>query len=81
MQFPLVATFFSVVLVIRADICILHNWLPDTSYLTLQKPNGLSKHLKGHQVIGLDLSRSAKLAVKWIIIKWYYVVDLIFDSI
>ena len=31
------------------------------SYLTLWKPNGLSKYLKRHQVIGLDLSTSAKL--------------------
>ena len=32
-------------------------------------------------MIGLDLSTSPKLAVKWIILKWYYVVDLILDSI
>ena len=32
-------------------------------------------------MIGLDLSTSAKLAVKWIILKRYYVVDLILDSI
>ena len=71
MQFSLVATIFSLLLVISFTI----------SYLTLWKPNGLSIHLKGHQVIGLDLSTSAKLAVKWIILKWYYVVDLILDSI
>ena len=32
-------------------------------------------------MIGLDLSTSAKSAVKWIILKRYYVVDLILDSI
>ena len=77
MQFSLVATFFSLVLVISLS-WYFHLTI---SYLTLWKSNGLSKHLKGHQVIGLDLSTSPKLAVKWIIIKWYYVVDLIFDSI
>ena len=77
MQFPLVATFFSLVLVISLS-WYFHLTI---SYLTLWKPNGLSKHLKGHQVIGLDLSTSPKLAVKWIILKWYYVVDLILDSI
>ena len=30
-------------------------------------------------MIGVDLIISAKLAVKWIILKWYYVVDLILD--
>ena len=45
------------------------------------KPSDLSKHLKGHQVIGLDLRTSTKLAVRWIILKWYYVEDLILDSI
>ena len=58
-----------------------YNQLPDTSYLKLWTPNGLSKHLKGSQMIGLDLCTSAKLAVKWIILKWYYAVDLILDSI
>ena len=53
----------------------------DTSYLTLWKSNGLSKHLKDQKVIRLDLSTSPKLAVKWIILKWYYVVELILDSI
>ena len=77
MQFSLVATFFSLVLVISLS-WYFHLTI---SYLTLWKPNGLSKHLKGHQVIGLDLSTSPKLAVKWIILKWYYVVDLILDSI
>ena len=77
--------FFSLVLVISLS-WYLHLYLhicisPDTTYLALWKPNGLSKHLKGHQVIGLDLSTSPKLAVKWIILKWYYVVDLILDSI
>ena len=56
-------------------------WDFHTSYLTLWKPNGLSKHLKDHLVIGLDLSASAELAVKRIILKCYYVVDLILDSI
>ena len=32
-------------------------------------------------MIDLDLSTSAKLAVKWIILQSYYVVDLILDSI
>ena len=32
-------------------------------------------------MIGLDLSTSVKLAVKWIILKWHYVVNLILDSI
>ena len=77
MQFSLVATIFSLLLVISLS-WYLHLTI---SYLTLWKPNGLSIHLKGHQVIGLDLSTSAKLAVKWIILKWYYVVDLILDSI
>ena len=67
MQFSLVATFFSLVLVISLS-WYFHLTI---SYLTLWKPNGLSKHLKGHQVIGLDLSTSPKLAVKWIILKWY----------
>ena len=31
-------------------------------------------------MIGLDLSISAKLAVIWIILECYYVVDLILDS-
>ena len=55
-------------------------WLPETSYLTLLKSNGLSKHLKDQQVIHLDLNTSPKLAVKWIILKWYYVVDFILNS-
>ena len=76
-QFSLVATFFSLLLVISLS-WYLHLTI---SYLTLWKPNEPSKHLKGHQVIGLDLSTSAKLAVKWRILKWYYVVDLILDSI
>ena len=74
-QFSLVTTFFSLVL---ADICLdisLSWYLHLTiSYLTLvswHKPNGLSKHLKGHHVVGLDLSTSPKLAVKWVILKWY----------
>ena len=41
------------------------------SNLTFWKPNDLSKHLKGQKVIGLHLSTSPKLAVKWIILKWY----------
>ena len=82
MQFLLVSTFFSLVLVISLS-WYFHLTLvtPDTSYLTLWKPNGLSRHLKGHKVIGLDLSTSPKLAVKWIILKWCYLVDLILDSI
>ena len=40
-----------------------------------------AKHLKGHQMIGLDLSTSAKLGVKWIILKWYYVINLILGTI
>ena len=32
-------------------------------------------------MIGLDLRASAKLAVTWIILEYYYVVDLILDSI
>ena len=50
-----------------------------TSYLTLWKPNSLSKHLKDHQVIGLDLGTSIKLAVIWIVLR--YVVDLILDLV
>ena len=61
MQFSLVATIFSLLLVISLS-WYLHLTI---SYLTLWKPNGLSIHL----------------AVKWIILKWYYVVDLILDSI
>ena len=56
MQFLLIATFFSLVLVISLS------WYfhPTVSYLTLitwhfESVNGLSKHLKGHQVIGFDL--------------------------
>ena len=67
MQFSLVATFFSLVLIIRLSL-YFHLAV---SYLTLWKPNGLSKHLKGQKVIGLHLSTSPKLAVKWIILKWY----------
>ena len=48
-----------------------YNKLPDTSYLTFFEPNGLSKHLKDHQVIGLDLSTSPKSVVKDIILKWH----------
>ena len=43
MQFSLVATFFSLVLVISLS-WYFHLTI---SYLTLWKPNGLSKHLKG----------------------------------
>ena len=50
-----------------------------TSYVTIWKPNGLSKYLKDHQVIGLDLSTTVKLAVIWIILKCCYIIDLIFD--
>ena len=32
-------------------------------------------------MIGLAISTNAKLAVIWILLKWYYVVDLISDSI
>ena len=32
-------------------------------------------------MIGLDLSTRAKLAVKWATPKWYYVVELILDSV
>ena len=56
MQFLLIATFFSLVLVISLS------WYfhPTVSYLTLitwhfERQNGLSKHLKGHQVTGFDL--------------------------
>ena len=66
---------------LRIQFSLVATFFLDTSYLVLWKPNSLSKHLKGHQVIGLDLSVSAKLAVKWIILKCYYVVDLILDSI
>ena len=66
---------------LRIQFSLVATFFLETSYLVLWKPNGLSKHLKGHQVIGLDLSASAKLAVKWIILKCYYVVDLILDSI
>ena len=31
-------------------------------------------------MIGLDLITSPELAVKWIMLKWYYIVDLILDS-
>ena len=48
--------------------------------IPLQSPNGLSKHLKSHQVIGCDLSKNATLAVIWIILKWCCMVDLILDS-
>ena len=75
MQFSLVATFFSLVLVISLSWYFHLTF----SYLTLWKPNGLSKYL--NHLTGLGLSTSAKLAVKWIILKWYYVVDLILDSI
>ena len=32
-------------------------------------------------MIGLDLSTRAKLAVKWATPKWYYVVELILESV
>ena len=32
-------------------------------------------------MIGFDLSTSAKLAVKCIILKWYYVINLILGTI
>ena len=32
-------------------------------------------------MIGLVLSTSAKLAVKWMILKWYFIIDLILDSV
>ena len=73
MQFSLVATFFSLVLVISLSWYFRLTF----SYLTLWKPNSLSKY----HLTGFGLSTSAKLAVKWIILKWYYVVDLILDSI
>ena len=60
MQFSLVATFFSLVLVIRLS-WYFHLTI---SYLTL------TRHFEA-KVIGLDLSTSPKLAVKWIILKWY----------
>ena len=66
-QFSLVPIFFSLVLVISLS-WYFHFTI---SYLTLWKPNGLSRHLKGHQVIRLDLSTSPKLEVKWIILKSY----------
>ena len=37
---------------------VSYNQLPGTTYLTLYKPYSLCKHLKGHQVIGFDLSTS-----------------------
>ena len=37
------------------------------SHMELRKPNGLSKHVKGHQVTGLNLSAIAKLAIICII--------------
>ena len=66
-QFSLVPIFFSLVLVISLS-WYFHFTI---SYLTLWKPNGLSRHFKGHQVIRLDLSTSPKLEVKWIILKSY----------
>ena len=82
MQHQLVVTFFFSSFGYQFELIFAsYNQLPDTSYLKLWKPNGLFKHLKGSQTIGLDLCTKAKLAVKWIILKWYYAVDLIFDSI
>ena len=49
-------------------------------YLTTWMPNGPSERLKG-QSISTGLSTIAKLAVIWIVLKCYYVVDLILDSI
>ena len=64
MQFSLVAIFFSLVLIISLS-WYFHLTI---SYLTLWKPTGLFKNLKGLQVIVLDLSTSPKLAVKWLIL-------------
>ena len=70
MQFSLVATFFFSSFGYQFELIFAsYNQLPDTSYLTLWNPNDLSKHLKGHQVSGLDLSTRGKLAVKWAILK------------
>ena len=72
MQFSLVTIFFFSSFGYQFELIFAsYNQLPDTIYLTLWKPNGLSKQSNGHQVIGRDLSTSPELAVKWIILNWY----------
>lgn len=46
-------------------VLCLHIWnqVIKSRYSKLQKPNYLSKYLKGHWVIALDLTASAKLAI------------------
>ena len=48
-------------------------------YLTLWNLNGVSKSLKDQSI--RTLSTSKKLAVIWTVLKCYYVIDLILDSV
>ena len=69
MQFSMVARFFSLVLVITLSWYFHLTF----SYRTLVTWHFGSQTVfpRDHQVIGLDLRASVKLAVKWIILKWY----------
>ena len=74
MQFSLVATFFFSSFGYQFQLIFAsYNQLPDTTYLTLWKPNGLSKHLKGQKVIGLDFNLGFNLNYFSFYCKLFYI--------